>query len=56
MVKEALIRLKIRKAKGDFSTFMSREASQSDVTALLKIAAKKANAEQRRVISSHKSV
>lgn len=54
MVKEAILRIKIRKAKGDFSVFMSRDASQSDVTALLKIAAKKANAEQRRMMSSPK--
>ena len=54
MVKEALLKRKIRKAKGDFSVFMSRDSSQADVTALLKLAAKKANVEQRKMISSAK--
>lgn len=54
MVKEVLLRRKIKKANGDFSTFMSRGAKQSDVATLLKLAAKKANADQRRVMSSVK--
>ena len=53
MVKKAILRYKIRKANGDFSVFMSRR-NQTDIASLLEFAAKKANAEQRKLVSSSK--
>ena len=54
MVKKAILRFKIRRANGDFSLFMSRKANPSDVVSVLEFAAKKANAEQKRLVSSAK--
>lgn len=54
MVKEAILKLKIRKANGDFSVFMSRKTKRSDVTSVLEYAAKKANKKQREMVSSSK--
>lgn len=54
MVKTTLLKLKIRKASGNFSTFVGQKGNTSDIEALLKYAAKKANAEQRKLVSSAK--
>lgn len=52
MVKKAILKLKIRKSGGDFTTFMTRKNNHADVEALLKYAAKEANAKQRKVMSA----
>ena len=54
MLKEALLKRKIRKAKGDFTTFVTSKDGRANVEAILKYAAKKANEEQRRIVQSAK--
>jgi len=54
MVKKAILKLRIKKANGDFATFMSRKTSHENTTSVLYFAAKKANAKQRELVSSTK--
>lgn len=50
MVEKTILKMKIKRAGGDFSVVMSRKAKSKDVIAILNYAAKKANAEQRKLV------
>lgn len=54
MIEKAILQRKIKHADGDFSKFMSRRTKTSDVVRVLSYAAKKANAEQQRLVGTTK--
>lgn len=51
-IQRMIIKRRIKRAGGDFSVVMSRRSNSDDVVSILKYATKKANAEQRKLVSS----
>jgi len=52
VIQKIFLKRRIKRAGGDFSVVMSSTANAADVRAILKYAAKKANAEQRKLVTS----
>lgn len=52
MVEKAILKMKIKRAGGNFSTVMSRRTKSAEAVSVLKYAAKKANLEQKKLVTA----